>query len=667
AAPAVPSPHHRPEIQGLRAVAVLLVAAYHIWFGRVSGGVDVFLLLTGFLITGSLLRSVERDGRLRPVAFVTRMIRRLSPAAGAVLAAVLAGSWLVLPRPEWRGTIAEIVASALYYQNWRLAAHSVDYLARDGASAVQHFWSLAVQGQFYLVWPLLVGAAAWAARRSGVPLRPVLAGVLAAVFAGSLWYSVSLTAAEPEWAYFDSGARVWEPALGGLVALLPRRPFLPAGVRAAMGWAGLAALAGCGVLVGGSAAFPGYVALWPTGAAVLVILAGTTGLPWGPDRLLSWRPLGRVGDLAYPLYLWHWPLLIFHLEMTERTASASPLGGLGVLGAAAVLAWATARLAEGGALRLAPARPTPAAALAVGAVFLTPALVAAGCWLSGLDHRQEAGDRVASDARLYPGAQVVTDPRLADTLPDLPVYPALSDPRDMWLTHVNGCNSEIEGSGVTVCAFGPASAEHSIALVGNSHVGQWFPAMQAIAETNGWRLIVMTKNSCRFGAAVQYLAGAPYTGCEVWNDNVMAELAERRPDAVFTTSTTTGAGVPEEVPDGSVERWRELDGMGIDVVAIRDTPRLSFDAPECVDRHGPDECVERASYSMAPESPVRSLEGVPGNVGFVDMTGYLCPGGRCPVVVGNVLVMSDDNHLTATFSRTLAPLLNAQVRAATGW
>ncbi|MFC4562549.1 acyltransferase family protein [Nocardiopsis mangrovi] len=650
----------------MRAVAVLLVAAYHIWFGRVSGGVDVFLLLTGFLITGSLLRGVERDGRVRPVAFVTRMIRRLSPAAGAVLAAVLAGSWLVLPRPEWRGTIAEVVASALYYQNWRLAAHSVDYLAREGASAVQHFWSLAVQGQFYLVWPLLVGAAALAARRTGLPLRPVLAAALAAVFAGSLWYSVSVTASDPEWAYFDSGARMWEPALGGLVALLPRRPFLPAGVRAVLGWAGLVALAGCGVLVGGSAAFPGYAALWPTGAAVLVILAGTTGLPWGADRLLSWSPLGRVGDLAYPLYLWHWPLLVFHLEMTEQ-ATAGPLGGLVVLGAAAALAWATARLADGGALRLAPARPSPGTALAVGAVFLTPALVLAGCWLSDLDRQRAAGDRVADDRGLYPGAGAVADPRVTETLPDLPVYPDLSDPRDMWLTHVNGCNSEIEGSDVTVCAYGPASAEHSIALVGNSHVGQWFPAMEAIAEANGWRLFVMTKNSCRFGSGVQYLGGTAYTDCGVWNDNAMAELAELRPDAVFTTSTTTGADAPEEVPEGSVGRWRELADMGIDVVAIRDTPRLSFDAPECVDRHGAAGCVERSSYSMAAESPVRSLEGAPGNVDFIDMTGYLCPGGRCPVVVGNVLVMSDDNHLTATYSRTLAPLLNAQVRAATGW
>ncbi|WP_067974256.1 acyltransferase family protein [Nocardiopsis trehalosi] len=656
-----PPARHRPEIQGLRAVAVLLVAAYHVWFGRVSGGVDVFLLLTGFLITGSLVRSVERGGGVRAGAFLARLLRRLSPAAGLVLAGVLAGTWLWVPRPRWRDTVAEVAASALYHENWRLAAHSVDYLARDAASPVQHFWSLAVQGQAYLVWPVLVAVAAAVAARSGRGTRPVLAAILAAVAAASFGYAVAATAADQPRAYFDTGARLWEPALGGLLALLPDRVRAPAAVRAALGWAGLAALAACGALVDVSTAFPGWAALWPTGAAALVLAAGVSGRPWGADRLLCWAPLRRVGDLAYPFYLWHWPVLVLYLQASGRPA-AGPADGLAVLALSAGLAWATDR-ATGG-------RPAPAPAgygLAVAAACLAPALVAAGLWTAGLDARQRSADLAAADSARYPGAGALADPRVAARLPDAPVYPDLTAPRDPWATHVNGCNTEVEGTEVAACSYGPATAGRTVALVGSSHVGHWFPAMRELALRHGWRLVVMTKNSCRFGAAPQRLGGALYADCEAWKDGVMAELAELRPDAVFTTATVSGAAERERVPDDHVRRWRELDAMGIGVIAVRDTPRLDFDAPECVDRRGAAACVAEQSASLARDSPLDTAAGVPDNVAFVDLTRYLCPDGRCPAVVGNVLVMSDDNHLTATYSRTLAPMLGAQVHAATGW
>ena len=202
---------HRPEIEGLRAVAVVLVLVYHVWFGRVSGGVDVFLLLTGFLITGSLLRALERDGRISFSAFWSRLARRLVPAAVVVLAGILAATYLFLPPSRWQQTISEVRAAALYHENWALARAAVDYLAREEAlSPVQHFWSLSIQGQFYLLWPLLLAlVVAVVARFSRLTVRAAVLAASVAVLAVSFVYSVWITAADQAWAYFDTGARLW--------------------------------------------------------------------------------------------------------------------------------------------------------------------------------------------------------------------------------------------------------------------------------------------------------------------------------------------------------------------------------------------------------------------------------------------------------------------------
>jgi peptidoglycan/LPS O-acetylase OafA/YrhL len=289
---------HRQEIDGLRAVAVLLVAAYHVWFGRVSGGVDVFLLLTGFLITGSLVRSAGR-GTFKYGVFLGRLAVRLVPAAALVIVVSLLGARLLLPEARWRETITEALAAAFYHQNWHLALGSVDYLARDdGMSPFQHFWSLSVQGQFYLLWPVVIGLAAWWAARRGVSRRRVLVGVLGAMFVLSLAYSVLMTRADQSWAYFDTGARLWEFALGGLLALL--LPYLdpPKALRILLGWLGLAALVLCGVLLQVSTVFPGYAALWPTLAAVAFVVAVPTGSPWAAARWVTLRPVRADSAMA---------------------------------------------------------------------------------------------------------------------------------------------------------------------------------------------------------------------------------------------------------------------------------------------------------------------------------------------------------------------------------
>ncbi|MUL39946.1 acyltransferase [Streptomonospora sp. PA3] len=661
----------RPEIQGLRAVAVLLVAVYHIWLGRVSGGVDVFLLLTGFLITASLVRAVERRGRIGFAAFWTRLVKRLFPAAAAALAGILVATWLFLPETQWRDAISGVVASALYFENWHLALNSVDYLAQNsGAGPVQHFWSLSVQGQLYLLWPVLIAAAAALGRAAGLPLRGAAAAALALVFAASLAYSVAITRADQPWAYFDTGARLWELALGGLLALALPYLRLHRALRILLGWAGLAALVSCGLLLQVSTLFPGYVALWPTLAGAAVIAAGTTGSPLAADRLLNLRPLHYVGDHAYALYLWHWPVLVCYLSVTDRT-QPSLTGGCLILALSMALAVATRWVAETGVEAFTRARPSNLWSLSVGAAFIVPVLAAAGVWSGYLAEQQRQQELAAAQATDYPGAAALGAPSAEPVENSAPINPDPANAAaDVPVTYADGCNQEIRGSEVLTCTYGPREYERTVALIGGSHAAHWFPALQEIAAEKRWRLVNIIKGSCLFTGVEQYRAGQVYHSCMEWNAGVMAELAELRPDAVFTTATSTnvdpGAGpVGEKVVEGYVERWRELDAMGITVIAVRDTPRLEFSAPDCLAEARPADCVGRRSPSMDRVSPLKRLQGVPGNVALLDLTDQLCQGRKCPTVIGNILVYWDRGHITATYMRTLAPVLRDRIEAAT--
>ena len=659
----------RPELQGLRAFAVLLVAVYHIWFGRVSGGVDVFLFLTGFLITGSLLRAVERDGRIKPVTFLARLARRLFPTAAVVLLAVLLMGWLLLPETRRYDVVSQTVASGLYFENWALAVNTVDYLARDNPqSPLQHFWSLSIQGQFYLVWLALIALAAFAAHRIGARPRAAVFTACAVVFASSLAYSVITTAERQAWAYFDTGARLWEFALGGMLAIALPLLRLPVPLRVALGWIGLAALLACGAALEVSTLFPGWIALWPTGAALLVIVAGTTGSRWGADRLLTWRPLTAIGDHSYSLYLWHWPVLVAYLYIAGRS-SATILGGLLVLALSCGLAYLTKRFVED---RTAP-RPAHSRrwSVAIAAAFLAPVVATAGAAQAQLiDQQEQLEAQIAealADGDAYPGAAVLDDPALAASLPgEVPVIPplhAVEEDKPLIYGEPDSCDGDRR-----LCEHGDPAGERTVALVGASRVAHYFPAFQQAALDNGWRLLVYSKSNCQFTSepGSEEPDGEFDPECADWNEWALGELERERPNLVVTLSGRAHTD-DERAYQGFVDQWRQLDAWGIPVLALRDLPRSADPVPECVARIGADACVFDAEPSHDPTDPSAALENVPGNVAFADLTPYVCPDGRCPATIGNVLVYRDTSHLTNAYAATLAPVVERTVLEATGW
>ena len=649
---------YRPELQGLRAVAALLVVAYHVWFGRVSGGVDVFFLISGFLLTGQLVRAAAH-GPLELGRRWSRTLVRLLPSAVVVLVATVVAGAVLLPEGRWPQTLREVVASALFLENWRLAADAVDYAARSTMSSpVQHFWSLSIQGQFFLVWPLVAALVALAVRGDAARLRGRLTVVSLGVLAASLTFSVVLTATNQPLAYVHSLTRLWEFALGALLALTIDTVRLPARVRVRLGWTGLAGLLACGAVLPGSTVFPGVAALWPTGCAALVLLAGRTERRHGADRLLASRPLRYVGDLSYPLYLWHWPLLVFCLVVTGRDR-LDPAVGAAVVGASLVLAVVTHHLVERPVLARPPGVGHRWAVAGLAVVFL-----ASGMWQAEALHRASGPGQVG-DVR-HPGALALLggDPDAAPLLPP-PVTVT-----DDWVRIERWDCTPMARFPMDVCAQPVEAPERRIVVVGDSHTQQLTGALIPIAARHHWQLIAIVRGACPFSTASEVVPDE--RDCLDWNAAAAAEIADLRPDAVVTlASRDVRAGLTEQTPPGFVAAWNGLATLGIPVLAIRDTPRFDGSMPDCVQRAADDPSapacgVDRAAV-YAPEPPWAHLADVPTNVRFLDVANRVCGPAFCPAVIGNVLVYLDDNHLTASYATSMADAVEGDVRAALGF
>lgn len=652
---------YRLELQGLRAVAVALVVVYHVWFGRVSGGVDVFFLISGFLLTGQLVRAVSRGGiGFRPMW--GRMIKRLFPTALTVLAVVMVVSVFALPEYRWFQTIRHIVASALYLENWQLAADSADYFTRhDEAGVVQHYWSLSIQGQFYLVWPILVALLVIMARRFRWVPRDAVIGGLLVVFAASLGHSVGLTTINQPLAYFSSLTRAWEFALGGLLALCIDMVVLPRLLRLALGWLGVLGLVVCGVVLQVGSVFPGYLALWPTLCAAAVITAGHTGHQFGVDRLLSSRPLVYLGDLSYALYLWHWPVLVFYLVINDRS-DVGLLGGAGIIAVSVLLSVLTHHLVEQ------PARTfTRLGSYRFGVIMLIPVLLAAGGWQLATQQKADSSADSVGDIN-HPGARALTlDPEHRGAA-DAPLVPALAAlPRD-FARIPSDCVHSPRNEDLEICSPGPMSdPDKRIVVVGDSHVHQFLAVLAPIAQRRNWHLTWMLKGTCPFSTESEALFGDQE--CAQWNSDAADEIIAMRPDVVVTNgSREARVGLTEETPDGFVGQWRKLTDAGIHVTALRDNPRFNFTPSECVTEKGRDapECGVRRDQVFAADAPYTRIPNLPANVSFLDLTDYICPGQVCPPTIGNVYVYLDSNHISATYLATMSSLVEPQVVAALG-
>jgi peptidoglycan/LPS O-acetylase OafA/YrhL len=685
----------RSDIQGLRAVAVSLVLFYHLWPNRLTGGfvgVDVFLVISGFLITSHLLTHPPRRGR-DLAAFWGRRIRRLLPASMLVLAVTLVASRVVAPETQWGTTAREVVASALYVENWRLASTAVDYLAAENAaSPVQHFWSLSVEEQFYLIWPVLVLLLARLALGRGWRIASTVLVGVGVVVGISLAYSVHATATEPASAYFVTPTRIWELGVGALLAAAVVRagslddgrtdPWrASAAIRSVLAWAGFAAIAVSALTYTGATAFPGWRALLPVLGAASVIAAHSISGAASPGLVLGLRPVQWLGDVSYSVYLWHWPMVVL-----VPFVSGGHLGRLDkalIVVVTLLLAWGTKRFVEDTFRRAAPgASPVRPFRWAVAGMALVAVLGAAQ--VGEVNQRQEADEQalaqaVAGDDPCFGAAALAAGAAKCPASSSGPVVPTPAQaPQDKSDAYADDCWVYPPFRGMKSCTFGDPAGTVSVALVGNSHAGHWLPALQEIATQQHLKVTTFMASECTATAtAVEWDADAKQAGCLAWTQRVLAATTGGQFDLVVTAERNGHPAVGKTL-QSSGDAWRAgyrhvlkawADG-GTPVLVVHDTPfpaRTITSPPECVAQHP--ESLQACSAPRdrwVPRDPLYAAarELRRPEMSTVDLTDRICTASRCSAVVGGVLVYFDGSHLTATYSRTLAPYLAGAVREA---
>jgi peptidoglycan/LPS O-acetylase OafA/YrhL len=702
--PRSPGGEFRPELEGLRAVAVGLVLLYHAGLPKFHGGyvgVDVFFVLSGFLITGLILRELRATGRIDLPQFYARRARRLLPAAAVALAGTLVLSVLLLPPLRVPDVAGDAAAASLYVSNLRFAVQATDYLASEVApSPLLHFWSLGVEEQFYLFWPaLLLVVASLGGRLRGRDRRLGLAVV--AVTAISFLVSLILTNVAQPWAFFSLPARAWELGLGALLALgAARLADLSRLTAGALVVAGLALVTLSGLLLEPSTPFPGTAAVFPTAGAALVIAGGAAGAGTIPVRLLTLAPMRFLGRISYSLYLWHWPILVLPAAAIEGKLSVA--ARLALVGVSIVVATASQRWVEepirqgrfvgrkvGRTLALAGTTSLIVALLAVGVGTAAEASLPHGVAVASDDPNVLPVDPLgtaspAPSARpgdsTGPGSSAAptssTRPATAGGPVPADLRPSLAAVKDdSPIIYDNGCHLDQPTIEPKACIFGDTTSATTVVLIGDSHAAQWFPAFNRLATVEHWRLVTLTKSACTPADLTVYNGNyeRAYTECDAWRAKAFDQIAAAHPALVVMSmsrsyilvdgsSTTTVAKRPDLWDAGIAASLARLVASADHVAMIGDTPRSSVDPPVCLSKHLDDvlACAtpSKAAIDAKRTADDRALAEAAGAT-FIDPTPWVCPTEPCPVVIGDYLVFRDSHHLTTPFSTALARRLLA--------
>ncbi|WP_063059173.1 acyltransferase family protein [Nocardia sienata] len=691
---AVPRRCFRPDIEGLRAVAVVAVVLFHAGMPGVGGGfvgVDVFFVISGFLVTGILYRETAATGTIGLARFYGARARRLLPAAGLVLVTTAIAAAVLLPPLQARRVLGDGIAGALYVGNYRFALRDTDYLAGDVLpSPFQHFWSLGVEEQFYLLWPVLIAATAWFARRhrtgSAAP-RPYLI-VLLTVAVFSFATSLSWTGTLPSWAFFSLPTRAWELAAGGVIALSAamwsRLPGIPAALA---GWAGLLLITAACTWYDEHTRYPGTAALLPVAGTVLVIISGCATPRFGVGRGLALGPIRAIGRGSYSWYLWHWPVLLLAPWVVGH-----PLGLGGSLGAVTIaggLAVLTLWLVENPARFAVPLRGSAARSLACGGAITavaggvalallvlvpvpagrgtaapTLALTAPAAPVTPATDPGEAAVRQqVAQAQAAIDASAATGPVPANLTPSL--AGAAGSKADVF---VNGCVRSWRDVGQAECASGDPDSATTVALVGDSHAAMWQPAFEQITAARHWRLETMAKVTCPLmdlPITSPYL-GREYTECEQWRDEIVARLQAERPRLIVVSmSRRYGAdfGFVSYDPawiDSLHRLVARLRATGAAVLVLGSIPDPHTDVPICLSAHIDDSAACAPARADALDDAGIAAERaatIGGGGQYADLTSLFCTPSDCPLVIGDNLVFRDDNHLTVDYAETLAPVI----------
>jgi peptidoglycan/LPS O-acetylase OafA/YrhL len=625
---------YRPEIDGLRAVAVLLIVGFHVGLAGFHGGfigVDVFFVISGYLITRILMRWLGSSTKPSLAEFWARRVRRLVPALTVVVVAVLVlGVFFVYSPLYWPDMARAGLASSFWVSNIFYARQATNYFAATpGASPFLHTWSLGVEEQFYLLWPLLFLVPASIARRSMAEARRTLFVILAAVTAFSFLLSYVLSKRGSPWAFFSSPTRAWEFGAAGLLALvLSSEVRIPPRVIAVAGWAGLAALILGTLRLSQTVPYPGTAALIPVAGTMALLLPAPAGIKWSTASVLSVRPLRSIGRVSYSWYLWHWPLIVFADVVTRHSSTRARLvAALIALGLAALTkAFVEDRVRFHQVLMSSPAR-TFSMGLTLVAVMA-----------------------FVSVSVLYVGKVERRDDGLLRTL-----LAARDWPQHVKCKHIDGR-----------CYYGDTTSTRTIILAGDSHAAHWIPALDAAARSMGDRLLVRSAGDCPLPGVhiVNPLTGHVSAACAAARAGTQRAIDELHPVAVVVGTFSGYKGRLVGLQGKSeAAAWAEafsalsseMRTRKIPLVVALDDPALSFDPIECIAKHrSTNGCTPSRAKALAVTGPFnQAVTAGMLNSGYgslFDPTQQICDAKHCRLQINGVYVFADNGHLTYRFA-----------------
>lgn len=673
----------RSEIQALRAVAVLAVVLYHLWPGKLTGGfvgVDIFFVISGFLITSHLLREVTREGTVRLGQFWARRIRRLLPAAFVVLGVALIATLMLMSWSEWKQGLREIIASAFYIENWALARDSVDYLAAENSpTLVQHYWSLSVEEQFYIVWPLLILGALWAAKRLKADAawqNRAMMIALIVVFVVSLATSVVWTNTSSASAYFATPTRAWEFAAGGLLAFLPARVAAPSTTRRGValhliaGWGGLAAIGFTVVQYDGSVPFPSYTALLPVLGTAAVIWAGESAHSWSPTLIGKSGPIQWIGDVSYSLYLWHWPLVVLYPLIQGHPIGIK--GGVALLTIMIALAWLSKRYIEdpfrhgdvwkrtGRSFGFAATGMAAIAAVSIASVTVIDAKIAAADtekppYASVQDLRAEVEETLASRAWQIPDQLGGRESQAEE-----------------WV--VDNCIDVDSDAAREQCVYGDTNSALTIVLIGDSFATHLLQGLRG-AFGEEYKILPLTLGQCPVVDVPVAFGGESkvFENCVKHNEKNLDLIKEISPEAIIisdATRTTYNRIVGIESGEEKIEAYKAGTDRAYDnIAASYSGPVVLVESPShanCEPENGlstPRDCsAAKSPANIAALQDYKTKSAEQRGFDVIDMRSWLCSDeGACPLLIGSTLTRADGVHLASKFSARLSEIFKNEM------
>jgi peptidoglycan/LPS O-acetylase OafA/YrhL len=651
---------YRPDIEGLRAVAVLLVILCHARVPGFSGGfigVDVFFVLSGYLISGLLIKEFSSQGSIAFTRFYLRRLQRLAPALLAMLLATSVIVYLTISPHAQSAHFMSAAAAALWMSNIHFAVGELNYFAPNAAENVfLHTWSLSVEEQFYLLWPGLIFLVL-GTRRSGNAytriwrLGPALLLIVLTSFAVCFYLTYNNAVA----AYYFPTSRAWQFAIGALALLFTfrqRNDFAgisqtsrtgSPGTSVVAGWIGFGALAFAATTLTETSRYPGMWALLPSLGTALILSAGTAPQRWGLSRVLAIKPLVLIGSVSYSWYLWHWPVLVLGRVLKP---DSSPYSTAAAIGLSLILAVLSYYLIETPIRRNQFLRSKPR----FFGITTLAAMVLIVMWQLWLTQRSQT--------------QIFS--------PELEQYYAARN--DLPVIYEMECDSWADSSDLKRCEFGSGTPEHEAMLIGDSVAAQWFSAFSGIAAWPDWRLTVLTKSSCPIVDNPFFYTriGRRFQECETWRDNVLVEISKMHPDLVIISSASSYPFSATEWKQGTSRILQEISNHAEHVIVLRATPILPFDALDCLGNQAWQE--KEAPFMPAPDCSTiggnyfggeyvydaLQAASLPfGNVQVVDLNSLVCPGGVCDATYGEFIVFRDKQHLTDKFVKTITPRILA--------